>query len=326
MTCKVSVIIPVFNASKCIGKLLDSLLSQTLQDIEYIFIDDASTDNSLDILYAFETRDPERIIVIESDKNQGPGGARNLGLQYASGAYIGFADSDDYLSPNMFECLYQKAIEGDYDLVESSYYNERKNMDMRLWDKSIEGEVTFDSRIRMFLSCGFLWSKLYKRDIILNDFIDFIPKIQFEDVDFLSRVYCRINKVGIVDDVLYYYHDNPDSLTNKGNPHQLFEVNHQFSQLYLKHLSQEKHYMLLKPVIEYVVLGVWFDLFRQYAQTYSDTDTLCIFSQEIQKHISNYHENIFFIEQAKKDDMKRAFLVNAYDSDQASLIIKAMIK
>lgn len=324
MKCKVSVIVPVYNASKYLEEMIDSLYEQTLKEIEFIFVDDCSTDNSLEILYKFEKNDTDRVIIIKSDKNQGPGGARNIGLQYASGEYIAFADSDDYIKPEMYECMYKKAIEDDYDLVECGYFSERKNQDVMLWGKSMEGEVSFDNRVKMFMSCGFLWSKLYKRNIIINSEIEFIDKIQFEDVDFLNRLYCRIQKVGIVDKTLYYYRNNPESFSNKGNKLRLFDINNTFCRKYLNNMKKEKMYNILRPVIEYVIMGIWFDMFKTYVTKSSkiDTDFLQIIDKEIKQYVSDYGENIFFVEQAKYDMLKEAFLANSYDFKKAIVILE----
>ena len=106
---KLSVIVPVYNAKDKLPRCLDSLLAQTLSDIEFILVNDASTDGSYDILLDYEKQSPERIIVIDCEVNRRAGGARNTGLDMASGDYIGFVDSDDYILPDMFECLYNKA-------------------------------------------------------------------------------------------------------------------------------------------------------------------------------------------------------------------------
>ena len=82
MKCKVSVIIPVYNSEKYLKRVILSLKEQTLNEMEFIFVDDCSTDNSLNILYEFEKIDPERVLVIKLDENLGPGGARNAALQY----------------------------------------------------------------------------------------------------------------------------------------------------------------------------------------------------------------------------------------------------
>lgn len=317
--CKVSVIVPVYNAARYLDEMVNSLLAQTLKEIEFIFVDDCSTDNSVEILYEFEKKDTDRIIIISLDENQGPGGARNVGLQYASGEYIAFADSDDYVKPEMYECMYEKAIQGDYDLVECGYFSERNNRDMLLWDSSMEGEVSFDSRVKMLLSCGFLWSKLYRRSIIMNPEIEFISKIQYEDVDFLSRLYCSIQKVGVVNQSLYFYRNNPASFSNKGNTLKYFDINNTFCKRYLENIKKEPLYNHLQPVIEYVILGIWFDMFKAYVTQSPEIDinSLQAIDMEIKKYVSNYGENLFLVEKAKHDLYKEAFLVNAFDSRRA---------
>ena len=114
---KVSVVIPVYNAEKHIEKTINSLLNQTFKDIEFIFVNDGSKDKSLDILREYEKKD-SRVIVIDQE-NSGPGGARNTGILKARGEYIGFLDSDDTQDKRMYELLYNKAIQGNFDVVVS---------------------------------------------------------------------------------------------------------------------------------------------------------------------------------------------------------------
>ena len=112
---KISVIIPVYNVEKYLKECLDSVINQTLKDIEIICVNDGSTDNSLNILENYAKKD-NRIIVI-SQKNKGLSGARNTGLKYCSGEYVSFIDSDDYVSKDLFELTYNNAISNNSDLV-----------------------------------------------------------------------------------------------------------------------------------------------------------------------------------------------------------------
>ena len=129
---KVSVIVPCYNTAKYLPKCIESLLAQTLKEIELIFVNDCSPDNSIEILREYESKYPGVIRVIDSPINLRQGGARNLGINAARGEYIGFVDSDDYVMPYMFEKLYNEGIRGDYDTVGSHYlcvdqdYNETK--------------------------------------------------------------------------------------------------------------------------------------------------------------------------------------------------------
>ncbi|NLK23062.1 MAG: glycosyltransferase [Clostridiales bacterium] len=319
MSAKVSIIIPVYNASKYLKKMIDSLYMQTLKEIEFIFVDDASTDNSLDILYEAEKRDKERVIIVKLEENSGPGMARNIGLKYASGEYIGFADSDDKLEKNMYECLYNKAYESDYDIVECGYYSERKKRDMMLLNESYEGNISFDNRVKMIMACGFLWTKIYKRKLIIDSQIEFIPDIPFEDVDFLSRIYLRADSIGVVNKSLYYYRDNKNSFSHTRNNKGFIEVNKRFSEIYIKHMKNDGVYDILKPVIDYVIMEVWFDLFKSMiiANDNITYKELNIIDVNLKKYVNDYKDNIFFKEKCKNDCIRNAFLINAEDSNRA---------
>lgn len=323
MNCKVSVIVPVYNSSKYLYEMADSLIKQSLNEMEFIFVDDCSKDDSLKILYDIEKKDPDRVIVVKCDQNQGPGGARNIGLQYANGEYIGFVDSDDFINKDMYKYMYDKAVSGNYDIVECGYYSERHKKNMMLWDKGIEGNVSFENRVKMIMTCGFIWSKLYKKRIIFNSEIYFAKRIPLEDIDFLSRIYCRVSRVGIIDKTLYYYRDNSDSFSRKRNNQSFFDINNIFSQVYLEHMKREKEYNILKPVIEYVVIDVWFDTFKSYVKNNSNIheDALKYINNQIKKYIKNYNENIFFVEKAKVDKLVYAFLINSQDSMRAIKIL-----
>ena len=111
---KISVIVPVYNAEKYLHRCIDSILSQTLDEIELILINDCSTDNSINIINSYKSYDNVKIIDLE--ENIGPGGARNNGLSCAQGYFICFVDSDDYIDKTMLETLYKIATRGKHDI------------------------------------------------------------------------------------------------------------------------------------------------------------------------------------------------------------------
>ena len=123
--CKISIIIPVYNVEEYLPKCLDSVINQTLKDIEIICINDCSTDNSLEILENYVKKD-SRIIVLNQEKNQGQGAARNRGLQIASGEYVGFVDSDDWVENDYFEKLYNAAIKYNADIATVNMLKHKK--------------------------------------------------------------------------------------------------------------------------------------------------------------------------------------------------------
>lgn len=116
---KISIIVPCYNVEKYVGKCIESLLAQTIgrDKLELIFINDASTDGTLRILKAYERMDPEHICVITYDENIKQGGARNVGLSYATGNYIGFVDADDWIEPDMYERLLTMVKKYNCDMV-----------------------------------------------------------------------------------------------------------------------------------------------------------------------------------------------------------------
>ena len=118
---KVSVIVPVYNTEKYLRRCLDSLVNQTLREIEIIIVNDASPDNSIEIMREYERKYKNKVVVIDLKVNVKQGGARNEGINIAKGEYIGFVDSDDWVDKEMYKELYNKAKENNADIVDSDY-------------------------------------------------------------------------------------------------------------------------------------------------------------------------------------------------------------
>ena len=205
---KVSVIIPVFNRSRYLEKCLDSVLNQTLSNIEVICVDDGSTDDSLSKLRNYALED-KRVKVISLEKNRGVSVARNIGIENATGEFLAFVDSDDFLDEQFYEKLYNKALETQADCAKGNIYN---------YDEKT-GEISFIefydmnekiSQNKYYFYYGFT-SGIYKTDIVQKNSIKFPEnKSYFEDPYFSIQVAHAINKVSTVDDAKYYYlkHDN----------------------------------------------------------------------------------------------------------------------
>ena len=118
---KVSVIVPVYNAQNFLEKCIESLTQQTLKEMELIFVNDGSTDQSLQILEKYQKRFPKKVMVY-SKENGGQASARNLGISKSRGEYIGFIDADDYVDTHMYEAMYKKAKKENSDYVECQYH------------------------------------------------------------------------------------------------------------------------------------------------------------------------------------------------------------
>lgn len=113
---KVSVIVPVYNSERYLRDCLESLLNQTLTELEIILVDDASTDKSFEIMAEYKSQYP-KIKIFKSEQNKGQGASRNIGMSLVTGEYIGFLDSDDYVTPTMYENLYNAAKENNADIA-----------------------------------------------------------------------------------------------------------------------------------------------------------------------------------------------------------------
>ncbi|MBP5615442.1 MAG: glycosyltransferase, partial [Alphaproteobacteria bacterium] len=200
---KVSVIVPVYNTEKYLPKCLDSLIAQTLKDIEIICINDASTDGSLKILQEYALRD-NRIKIIDFKQNKGAGAARNTGIDTATGEYIGFVDSDDFVDLDFYEKLYNKAVEQNADAVKGNIYD----VDAISGKTELTDFYDMNDKIRenaAYFYYGFT-SAIYKRDFINAHQIRFPEGIKyFEDPYFSIKACLNYKTLACVDDAKYYY-------------------------------------------------------------------------------------------------------------------------
>lgn len=217
---KISVIIPVYNVEKYIEQCINSLLNQTLKDCEFIFVNDGSKDSSKEIIEKYKALD-DRIILINQE-NQGVSIARNNGLKVAKGEYLGFVDADDYIEPDMYETLYNAAIEDCCDVVLSNWKHEisgnfiTKNYK---FPKNTLLDRTFINNIILpyFLEeedLNTACNKLYKNQIIKENNIQFPERVALgEDGVFNMRVFCNAKSLKYIDYAGYYYREVEGSAT-----------------------------------------------------------------------------------------------------------------
>ena len=207
---RVSVIIPVYNTERYLKQCLDSVIGQTLRDIEIICVDDGSTDNSLDILNEYAKCD-RRILVIQQE-NAGAGAARNNGLAIAKGQYCSFLDADDFFNATMLEEAYEKA-ERDYaDMVvfDSEQYwedlDEYKKANWVVRFKAIPPYMPFTHRqmtsnvFKVFV--GWAWDKLFRREFILEHKLTFQEQRTSNDMLFVFRALVLAKKISVINKVL----------------------------------------------------------------------------------------------------------------------------
>lgn len=242
---KISVIIPVYNTEKHLRKCLESVLNQTLKDIEIICIDDCSTDNSLEILKKYQTND-NRIKLFDFTENQGVSIARNEGINHAQGEYIGFVDSDDYIDLDFYEKLYNKTsaqtqvVKGTFNIVSGNYTT---ISDM---NKKIKENIT-----NFF---GEFCTAIYKTEFLRKNNLYFPPKISvLEDPLFSIKTAKCIDYIAFDNSANYYYIRHDTSATHTINTNKINEML-KSSRLILNEITNENDYkIVLNSLILYLL-------------------------------------------------------------------------
>lgn len=234
----VSVIVPVYNAGKYFTTLLDSILAQTFTQFELILVLDCPTDGSDKVAKAYAMRD-NRIVIIENESNLNIGCSRNKGLQMAQGAYIAFADHDDYVQSTWLEKLYQKAVQVDADVVVSDIENrtiDALTEPVALFDEGkdkpaensisyyrfpqVDGETLRQGMLQAmvcskhsipntqcFDNANSIWNQLYKRSFLQKNRIVFVDNkyVSYEDALFNIEVFAQAQKLALVPEALYVH-------------------------------------------------------------------------------------------------------------------------
>ena len=227
---KVSIVVPIYNVERYLRQCLDSIVNQTLKDIEIILVNDGSKDSSPDIIMEYASKDA-RVKVINKE-NSGYGASMNRGFDMASGEYIGIVESDDYCEPDMFEKLYSCAKENNLDVCKSSFYyyfsKENKNIEFLIDKQFLKKRIfcpttdfkSLREQIEFFNIKPTIWSAIYKKDFIRENNIRFneTPGASFQDTSFNFKVWALAKRVKLMKECfLHYRQDNENSSMNSAN-------------------------------------------------------------------------------------------------------------
>lgn len=207
---KVSLIIPVYNVENYIEKCLNSVVNQTLKDMEVIIVNDGSKDLSKQKIQKYLEKYPW-IKYLEKE-NGGLSDARNYGMPYATGKYIAFLDSDDYVEETMYEEMYNIAEKENADMVDCDFvweYPNRKRKDI--------GEI-YKTKKEMIEKCRVVaWNKIIKREILEKTKIKFPVGLRYEDMEFFYKLVPYINKVSFIKKCFVHYVQRENSIANTQN-------------------------------------------------------------------------------------------------------------
>ncbi|SEW09006.1 glycosyltransferase family 2 protein [[Clostridium] fimetarium] len=257
MDIKVSVIVPVYNAERYLADCLGNLVNQTLSEIEIIIINDCSTDNSIKIINDCKAQFKDKIKVINFDKNQGPGAARNAAIEIACGKYIGFVDSDDIADISMYEKMYTEAEKHDYDVVDCGFYNEKEQQAILFTSDELKENLDNKKRSELIAAGGYICTKIFKKKYLMDYHLRFRNEYVLEDSDFLTFIFSTIKSIGNVKEVLYKYTYTKDSLSSTTNVERYMKsVQASIKAIYEK-TSKLSNYDQIRGAVEYQIIQMY---------------------------------------------------------------------
>lgn len=212
---KLSIIVPVYNmvADGKLAFCLDSLVNQQLADYEIIAVNDASTDNSLELLKDYAARYPDRFVVLSLEENHRQGGAKNAGLDVARGEYVGFVDSDDFIHPQMYARMLERTEETGADMVGCDYYitYEHSFAPAQICHNNKPeqaGVLTEEKYKSLILDTGSLVIKIYKRELFEQPRLRFPEHMFYEDNAVATQLILRAKHFEYIQEPWYYYYQH----------------------------------------------------------------------------------------------------------------------
>ena len=204
----ISIIVPIYNAEKYLNKCIDSLVNQTKEELEFVLINDGSTDSSEDIIKSYK----DKRIKYFKNKNQGIGKTRNFGIDKATGKYIMFLDSDDYLDVNACDKLYKKAVKEKSDLVVFDFYRVEDSLKEVTIKNFKSSSLKENPDLLLDINLG-PCNKLFKRELIDKNNTRFNETLKYEDTPFITEIIKNADKISKLNEYLHYYviHSNSET-------------------------------------------------------------------------------------------------------------------
>ncbi len=265
--CKVSIIVPVYNTSKYLKNCIDSLLAQTLNEIEIIAVNDGSTDKSFEILKEYQALHPNKVYVYNTE-NKGVSHARNFGVTKSSGQYLWFVDSDDCVEPNACEELYNKATKDNNDLVLFSRYDVNAETGEKIGNLTVHYNQNFrvsEKPYELLKLSPFPWNKFIKKELF--DGLEFPDKIRFEDLPISFILATKAKSIGVINDFFYNYSVKVGFLSKFTES--TLDIAKAIDFL-INNLKEHDSFDLYKNEIEYITVRHFFYRFEQLLTVYGE--------------------------------------------------------
>lgn len=254
---KVSILVPCYNSEKYIDKCINSILHQTLDDVEIICINDGSTDNTLKVLQNFEKNNPK--IRVVDKKNSGYGASLNLGFSISKGEYIGIVESDDFIENTMYELLYDNAKKYDLDISRCcfNYYYSDECIKEEHFD-FIEKNKVFRpvDNLSIFFQMPSLWCSIYKKNFLEKNNIKFLetPGASYQDLSFCFKVYFWAERYMQINKCLLNYRQTNDSSSVKSKGKE-FCVNKEWEEIFKTVKKDAVSYDKIKNILPIIQLN-----------------------------------------------------------------------
>lgn len=300
MNKKISIVVPVYNVEKYLDKCLDSLVNQTLEDIEVIVVNDGTKDNSQLIIDRYVENHPEKVKSFIKE-NGGLGDARNCGIQYATGEYITFLDSDDYVEKDLYKNMYEIAKKDDLDLVvgnleyvwedgtKESYINKGLN---KCSDNDIKS---------LFLSPLFSWNKLYRRQLFNDLNCKYPVGLWYEDIPVTLKFFSSIKSVGHYDGCGYHYIQRNSSIMGSSYNDKMYDIFTIF-EMVVKDFKERDKYDLFHDELEYLFVEHFlvYGAFR-FLRTGHYKELMTKAFEFVKEYFPNYKNNKYIDTLGKKN-------------------------
>lgn len=286
----ISIIMPIYNSQDFMRMTLDSVISQTLKNIEIICVNDGSTDNSLQILEEYAKKDPR--IKIITKENGGQASARNMGIEIAKGNFIGFIDSDDTIPENYYQILYENALNTDADIVHCRYTQITEDGKEQPYAHNNiillqDYRNSYFNKIHMTYSSGVVWNKIYKRELFKG--VRFIDETSpWEDNPFILEITRKANKIAVAPEAFYYYLQRSNSSIHEFNPRVHFKLLKSTEYL-INYLNDPKN-----NVSEEDYKKFYFQIINRMNQEYCKAFSNHKMTKKDRKRYSKIHHRLFF--------------------------------
>ena len=293
---KISVIVPVYNVEEYLDKCLNSLVNQTLKDIEIIIVNDGSPDNSQLIIDEYTKK--YKNIKSYKKGNSGLSDTRNVALAYARGEYVTFVDSDDYVSPFMYEKMYEKAKEKDFDIVACDLnYIYPDKIERVVVDPKSDVNNNKELFINFYPT---VCTKIFKRELLEKTKLTFKSGVWYEDVEFMYRLFPYINSVGVIHEPFYNYVQREKSITSTVSP-KIYDYINNFNGLVV-YYKDNGFYEEYYKELEYSYVRYVYATFIKTCLGYNKKDYLKAVDEAIKnvsKYFPNYRRNKYFYKSIK---------------------------